>query len=199
MRPAFRSIALVASAALAALLLIPALAAAQLSAEIDQGRAAAAAVQSGSRDCVDLSNEDFATMGESAMDRSIGDRAAHETMNRRMIQMMGRQGELRMHVALGYRSANCPGAPQYAWMGLMAEMMGSYSHASGTSVGPGMMGGTNPGSGHVNGAGYMHGGGSNDVNGLEIIGIALGSSLLGGLIVAGAMRSRRVPASEDSS
>lgn len=36
------------------------------------------------------------------------------------------------------------------------------------------------------------------MNGVEIIGIVLGSALLGGLIVAGAMRSRRVPASADS-
>lgn len=186
---------------LAALLLTPALAGAQLNAEVNRGRAVAENIRSGDQSCASLSDENFELMGEYAMDRSIDNSSSHEAMNRRMVLMMGREGEQRMHTALGYRYANCPGAPKYGWMGPVGGMMGRYSPTSNTSVGPGMMGGNGLSGGSAAGARsrYMNGNGNAaDMSAMEIIGIALGAALIGGLIVAGGMRSRHGTASADS-
>ena len=186
-----RSIGLLASAMLVALLLAPAMAGAQLNAEVDQGRAVAMDVRSGDQSCASLSDENFERMGEYAMGRSIGNPASHEAMNRRMVSMVGIEGERRMHTALGHRYANCPGAPRYGWMGSVGGMMSHYSAGSNTAVGPGMMGGNRPGTRSTASLSsqFMNGDGT-DMSAMMVVAIALGAALLGGLVAAGLMRSR---------
>ena len=76
---------------------------ASLTSEVGDGRQLADALRSGAKQCSALSPADFEHVGEYAMDRFLGNRAAHEAMNERMVRMMGAAGERRMHIALGYR------------------------------------------------------------------------------------------------
>lgn len=60
--------------------------------------------------CDDLSDDDFAALGEYFMGQMMGD--SHEAMNNRLIQTMGKKGEEQMHRAMGKRMSNCePNAP----------------------------------------------------------------------------------------
>ena len=161
-----------------------------LTSEVQQGQRLSDAVRSGQQQCSSLSATDFEVIGEYAMDRFLGNRAAHVAMNQRMVAMMGAAGERRMHIALGYRSTGCPGAPPSSWLGPMAGMMGGY----GGGTGPGMMGG--PRYGGPGGYAPMmrpasHGDG--DLSGPAIAALAFGAAVLGGLLVAFALylRGRR--------
>lgn len=128
---------------LAVAVLLPAVARGDLSQEEQQGRRIAESLQSGTRECGDLSTGELELVGEYAMGRYLGDSGAHEAMNRRMAEVMGERGERRMHIALGYRYTGCGGGPAWSWTGPMAAMMiggrGRGGHAYG--FGPGMMGG----------------------------------------------------------
>jgi len=82
--------------------------------------------------CPDLSEEDFAALGEYFMGLMLGD--SHEAMNNQMIQMMGEEGEEQMHATLGKRMSGCePNAEAEYGMGGMMSMMG---------MGGGFMGGS---------------------------------------------------------
>lgn len=90
--------------------------------------------------CQNLSEQNFEALGEYFMGLMIGD--SHEAMNNMMIQMMGKEGEEQMHIAMGKRMSNCePDAPMP--QNMMNMMMGG-----GMTGGDGnsMMGnfGTNP-------------------------------------------------------
>lgn len=84
----------------------PALAA-SLSDEVAAGQQVATKVQTGKTSCSSLSDSDFEVLGESVMDRMVGSRAAHQTMNQRMTQAVGSQSTDRMHQTIGRRFAGC--------------------------------------------------------------------------------------------
>ena len=167
---------------LAATLMEASPARAGLTGEVDRGQRLSDALRSGDQRCSDLSAADFELVGEYAMDRVIGNRAAHEAMNQHMVQMIGEAGERRMHMALGYRYAGCAGAPASNWLGPMAGMMGRFGGGSG----PGMMGGyggPNRYFGMVRTGSHENG----DLSGPAIAALAFGAAVLGGLLVAFAL------------
>lgn len=55
--------------------------------------------------CADLSDDDFELIGEYVMGQRFGNN--HEQMNTRLKLMMGDDGEVRMHIALGKSATNC--------------------------------------------------------------------------------------------
>ena len=193
-----RLVTALAGAFAAALLILPTTVRADLTGEVQQGQQLANAVRSGQTHCSDLSTDDFELIGEYAMDRFLGNRAAHEAINEHMVRMMGEAGERRMHIALGYRFTGCPGAAPSSWLGPMAGMMGGYGGYRG--AGPGMMG---PRTGGPSGGGYSgsmmpgvgsDGSGDADLSGLAIAALAFGAAALGGLLVALAVHlARRRP------
>lgn len=90
--------------------------------------------------CADLSDEDFAALGEYFMGVMLG--TSHEAMNNMMIQMMGESGEEKMHVAMGKRMSGCDSNAAFPPQGIgfmpMMQMVG----------GPGAWGGVNWSSPH---------------------------------------------------
>ncbi|HLD64039.1 MAG TPA: SHOCT domain-containing protein [Candidatus Peribacteraceae bacterium] len=58
-------------------------------------------------DCSDLSDDQFAALGEYFMGEMTGD--AHEAMNAMITRMMGEEGEEEMHVIMGKRMSGCGG------------------------------------------------------------------------------------------
>ena len=84
--------------------------------------------------CKDLTDEQFAALGEFFMGEMTGD--AHEAMNAMMTRMMGEEGEEQMHVVMGKRMSGCGGDGTLPMgnAGMMMPMMG-------TMMGGGMMGG----------------------------------------------------------
>jgi putative membrane protein len=123
------SIAAVIIASIAAVLALPLLLSAQTlddhtAREEAAGQALWVEMQAQEITCSDLSDEDFAALGEYFMGVMLGD--SHEAMNARMTQMMGEEGEEQMHVVLGKRMSGCnPDAEsQYGMGGMMPMMMG---------------------------------------------------------------------------
>ncbi len=98
--------------------------------------------------CKDLTDEQFAALGEFFMGEMTGD--SHEAMNAMMTRMMGEEGEEQMHVVMGKRMSGCGGDGTLPMgnAGMMMPMMG-------VMMGNGMMGG------NWNGASPMMGGWSN--------------------------------------
>lgn len=187
-----RALTASAAVALAAVLLLPAAALADLGSGVAQGQQIANAVRSGQRDCSQLSADQLELVGEYAMDRYLGNRPAHEAMNQHMVQVMGEAGERRMHQALGARFAGCPGASSTGWTGPMAAMMGAYGGGY-SDMGPGMMNGGrggNPGPGDY--GSFMHHD-DDGIGGWAVAGIALGAALIAGLAVALLFALRRRP------
>lgn len=90
-------------------------------------------VQSKQIPCTDLQDDDFELLGEYSMGRMLGD--AHEAMNRRAVLMMGKQGEEKMHIAMGKRLSGCfSGAP------FPQGMMGGWANGFGSATLYPMMG-----------------------------------------------------------
>ena len=83
--------------------------------------------------CKDLTDEQFAALGEFFMGEMTGD--SHEAMNAMMTRMMGEEGEEQMHVVMGKRMSGCGGDGTLPMgnAGMMMPMMGM--------MGGGMMGG----------------------------------------------------------
>src|SRR3989344_321292 len=85
--------------------------------------------------CEDLSGDNFGALGEYFMGQMMGD--AHETMNNRLIQMLGEEGEEQMHIAMGKRMSGCdPNAslPQNMMGGGMMPMMMSMMGGGGNPM-----------------------------------------------------------------
>ncbi|MGD9734115.1 MAG: SHOCT domain-containing protein [Solirubrobacterales bacterium] len=161
-----RLLAAVLGCLLAAAVLFPPIAAADLGHDEQRGVDIAEFVRSGQR-CSQLSAADFELIGEYAMGRYLEDTAAHKAMNEHMVAVMGEEGERRMHIALGHRYSGCGGGPAWSWMGPMAGMMyGTGYGASG--YGPGMMGGRGSEAGGF-GPAMMYGyrGSGNDEDGFD--------------------------------
>ena len=75
-------------------------------------------------ECKDLTDEQFAALGEFFMGEMTGD--SHEAMNAMMTRMMGEEGEEQMHVVMGKRMSGCGGYGTLPMgnAGMMMPMMG---------------------------------------------------------------------------
>lgn len=85
--------------------------------------------------CKTLSDEDFGALGEYYMGQMTG--YSHEAMNTMMVQMMGEEGEKRMHVIMGKRLSGCELSAQLpqngvGFMPMMWMMRGGGNHMMGT-------------------------------------------------------------------
>ena len=58
-------------------------------------------------ECKDLTNDNYAVLGEYFMGQSIGNTQRHALMNQMMTSMMGEEGEEQMHIAMGKRLSGC--------------------------------------------------------------------------------------------
>src|SRR3989344_866423 len=78
-------------------------------------------------ECKDITNDNYAVLGEYFMGQSIGNTQRHALMNRMMTNMMGEEGEEQMHIAMGKRLSGCDpgtkggGNPMmgYGWNNMM--------------------------------------------------------------------------------
>lgn len=133
--------------AAAAFVLALALAGPALASVADEQREGAALVQAldaGKRDYKSLSSQDFERIGEYWMGRMIGSTQTHEAMNARMRQMMGADGEERMHELMGQRYARL--VTSSATGGTSTGAYGNCGYGAGS-----MMGGYDDGCGYDDG------------------------------------------------
>lgn len=88
-------------------------------------------LQSGQLTCSELTEQDFAALGDYYMGEMMG--PYHEQMDQYMSQSLGAQGDEQMHIALGARLSGCNTAAAYpqGTSGFFPMMVGGY----------GMMGG----------------------------------------------------------
>lgn len=70
-----------------------------------QGKAIWESLQVKTKNCRDLSDDDYELLGEYSMGLIAGN--SHQSMNQMMTNMMGESGERQMHIALGKRSSGC--------------------------------------------------------------------------------------------
>src|SRR5690242_19976860 len=96
------------AAALLALAIAASPALASLAGEVADGQATAARLRTGQAGCTALTATQFEHLGEYAIDRMVGSRAAHAAMNERMVQAIGADNTERMHGLIGRRFAGCP-------------------------------------------------------------------------------------------
>ena len=80
-------------------------------------------------ECIDLTDNNYAVLGEYFMGQSIGDTQRHAVMNQMMTSMMGEEGEEQMHVAMGKRLSGCDTSATMpmagtGFMPMMQMMMG---------------------------------------------------------------------------
>jgi putative membrane protein len=98
-------------------------------------------------ECKDLTNDNYAMLGEYFMGQSIGNTQRHALMNQMMTNMMGEEGEEQMHIAMGKRLSGCEPNTQVpssgvGFMPMMWMMGGGGNPMMGTGWGN-MMGGWN--------------------------------------------------------
>jgi Short C-terminal domain len=121
------------------------------------GEALLRAVESGSKNCSDLSATDFEAMGEYTMGQMMGSARGHEAMDRFMSSMMGPESARKVHEAMGRRFAGCGGASFPRGFGRMMGAIGAVGMMGGGMMGP--YRGEGFGSeGQGYGPGYMMGG-----------------------------------------
>lgn len=94
---------------------------AELNAEIQKGKELLEKLQKGEIRCQDLTDEDFHSIGEYAMDQMIGG-SDHLKMNQIIEQMHGKEGEELMHINMGKRFSGCEKGFG-GWMMMMGPMM----------------------------------------------------------------------------
>ena len=98
-------------------------------------------------ECKDLTDDNYAVLGEYFMGQSVGDTQRHALMNQMMTNMMGKEGEEQMHIVLGKRLSGCDTSAQLpqsgvGFMPMMWMMGGGGNPMMGTGWGN-MMGGWN--------------------------------------------------------
>lgn len=71
------------------------------------GKAVYDALQSKTKSCKDLSDDDFDVLGDYFMGQRLGNTATHDSMNSMMKNMMGEEREKQMHISLGKRLSGC--------------------------------------------------------------------------------------------
>jgi len=95
-------------------------------------------------ECKDLTNDNYAVLGEYFMGQSIGNTQRHALMNQMMTNMMGEEGEEQMHIAMGKRLSGCEPNAQVPSNGVgfmpMMWMMGSAGSPQVGGGGNSMMG-----------------------------------------------------------
>ncbi|MDO8572591.1 MAG: SHOCT domain-containing protein [bacterium] len=86
-------------------------------------------LQAGTTVCTSLSDEQLGALGEYFMGQMTGN--AHVSMNQRITQMMGEEGEEAMHVVLGKRLSGCDTSAAFPTgsENFMMPMMGGWSTA----------------------------------------------------------------------
>lgn len=89
------------------LMLAPAAAHASVADEQRQGQQLVTELRSGAKSCSDLTSADFDHIGEYVMGRAVGSTSVHETLNERMVRMMGATAESRMHQLMGAHAVGC--------------------------------------------------------------------------------------------
>ncbi|KKT84046.1 MAG: hypothetical protein UW82_C0028G0011 [candidate division WWE3 bacterium GW2011_GWC2_44_9] len=81
-------------------------------------------------ECIDLTDNNYAVLGEYFMGQSIGDTQRHAVMNQMMTSMMGKEGEKQMHIVMGKRLSGCDTSTQVPSNGVgfvpMMWMMGGW-------------------------------------------------------------------------
>lgn len=106
-------------------------------------------------ECKDLTDDNYAALGEYFMGQSIGNTERHAAMNQMMISTMGEEGEKQMHIVMGKRLSGCdPDAPMPQNMmggGMMTMMMNAMM---GSAFAPGSFGGTGGGGNSMMGTGF---------------------------------------------
>lgn len=75
--------------------------------EEQEGKEVWEKLQAKQLECKDLTDNQYASLGEYFMGQSIGGTQRHSAMNQMMISMMGEEGEEQMHAAMGKRSSGC--------------------------------------------------------------------------------------------
>lgn len=83
--------------------------------------------------CSILKDDDFEKIGEYVMDQQFGNTGNHIQMNERIKQMMGDQGEERMHIAIGRSVTNCTTTNNQ--QGGVTGMMGNWGGWTGSMMG----------------------------------------------------------------
>ena len=90
-----------------------------------RGRQIWGQLQSKQVTCESLKDDDYEVLGEYFMGQSVGNTERHAVMNQMMQNMMGKNGEEQMHIALGKRLSGCDtsapfpsgyGLPMMGWM-----------------------------------------------------------------------------------
>lgn len=86
-------------------------------------------LQAKQTDCKSLTDDDYDLLGDYFMGLMMG--SAHESMNNRMTQVMGDQGEKQMHIVMGKRFSGCDASAslpsQYQGFSYLMPMMGSFN------------------------------------------------------------------------
>ncbi len=95
-----------------------------------EGKVVYDALVSGSKECSDLTEDDFAVLGEYFMGVQLGE--SHALMNSRLMQMHGMEGEEAIHIALGKQVSLCS---------TTSAPTGWYGGYGGMHMGPMMWGG----------------------------------------------------------
>ncbi|MDI6777720.1 MAG: SHOCT domain-containing protein [Patescibacteria group bacterium] len=97
--------------------------------EEQEGRLIWQNLQSGQTSCQNLSEGDYELLGEYFMGTMMGD--SHEAMNAMLEQRLGKEGEERMHIAMGKRMSGCDTSAQYPQGFNFMPMMGVWSSPTG--------------------------------------------------------------------
>ena len=78
-------------------------------------------------ECKNLTNDNYAVLGEYFMGQSIGNTERHASMNQMMTSMMSEEGEKQMHIAMGKRNSGCDTSAVFPQNGVgFMPMMGGW-------------------------------------------------------------------------
>src|SRR3990172_3702496 len=69
-------------------------------------------------ECKNLTDDNYAVLGEYFMGQSIGNTQRHALMNQMMMNMMGEAGEEQMHIAMGKKLSGCEPNAQVSQSGV---------------------------------------------------------------------------------
>jgi len=94
--------------------------------DIQTGQALYTQFQNKQVSCTTLQDANFEKIGEYIMNQQFGNANTHIQMNERMKQMMGTQGEERMHIAIARSVTNCNTNNQQGGVRPMMGSVGSY-------------------------------------------------------------------------
>ena len=113
--------------------------------EAAEGKEVWEKLQAKQLECRDLTNDNYAALGEYFMGQSIGNTQRHAAMNQMMTSMMGEEGEEQMHIVMGKRFSGCDTSAQIPSNGVgfmpMMWMMGGGGNPMMGSGWGNMMGG----------------------------------------------------------